>query len=361
MKTSDFVYDLPDALIAQTPLEPRDKSRLMILDRRTGSIAHAQFSGLGQYLRPGDLLVTNDTRVLPARLHARKSTGGLVEVLMLRRVRSLTWEALVGGKNIMIGSKLMVEGRPKLSAVVMEELDRARRVLQFSEPVTPLLDTIGELPLPPYIRERLADRERYQTVFARYPGSAAAPTAGLHFTAGLLEALTAQGVRLASLTLHVGLDTFAPVLEAEVEEHKIHTEYCELPRETAKAINETRARGGRIIAVGTTSVRTLETAARASTDESGAALFQTRVLQPGEAGRIGRLIQPVVGNTDLFITPGFEFQIVDGLITNFHLPRSTLLLLVAAFAGREHILAAYERAKSERYRFYSFGDAMLIV
>jgi S-adenosylmethionine:tRNA ribosyltransferase-isomerase len=361
MKTTDFDYDLPEEYIAQTPVEPRDSSRLLILNRADGSLTHARFAEIGRWLRPNDLLITNDTKVLPARLRARKTTGGAVEVLMLRRVRPLNWEVLVGGKNVLIGTKLIIEGRPHLSAIVMEELDGPRRVIQFSEPITPLLDSIGETPLPPYIHEPLADRDRYQTVFARYPGSAAAPTAGLHFTPQLLDSLKAQGINQASVTLHVGLDTFAPVNEDRIEEHKIHTEYCELPRETAKAINETRAKGGRVIAVGTTSVRTLETAARASTDESGAALFQTHLLQPGESGQLGHLIQPVVGYTDLYITPGFRFQVVDAMITNFHLPRSTLLMLVSAFAGRERVLAAYDTAKAERYRFYSFGDAMLIL
>ena len=361
MKTSDFNYDLPAKFIAQTPLEPRDSSRLLVLDRSNGSLTHARFAEIGRWLRPNDLLITNDTKVLPARLRARKTTGGAVEILMLRRVRPLNWEVMIGGKNPLIGQKLLIEGRPNLSAVVMEELDGPRRIIQFSEPITPLLDSIGEIPLPPYIHEPLADRDRYQTVYARYPGSVAAPTAGLHFTPQLLAALKAQGVDQASVTLHVGLDTFAPVNEDTVEQHQIHTEYCEMPRETAKAINEARVNGGRVIAVGTTSVRTLETAARASADESGAALFQTRLLSPGESGKMGRLIQPVVGNTDLFITPGFKFQVVTALVTNFHLPRSTLLMLVAAFAGRERMLAAYETAKAEGYRFYSFGDAMLIL
>jgi S-adenosylmethionine:tRNA ribosyltransferase-isomerase len=345
MKTSDFDYALPDALIAQTPVEPRDSSRLMILDRRTGQVTHSRFSALGQFLRGGDLLVLNDTRVLPARLKAHKSTGGAVELLLLKRLRALTWEVLLGGKNVRVGARLSIEGREALSAVIMEELDGPRRVVQFSEPVTPLLESIGEAPLPPYIHIRLSDRERYQTVFARFPGSAAAPTAGLHFTPHLLEALAAQDVHAAYLTLHVGLDTFAPVDEDEIDEHKIHTEYCELPGETAAAVNRTRAAGGRILAVGTTSVRTLETAAQASLNSAG----------------LLAEIRPTSFDTGLFITPGYEFKLVDAMITNFHLPRSTLLMLVSAFAGRERILAAYEMAMAEHYRFYSFGDAMLIV
>lgn len=360
MKTSEFDYDLPPDFIAQTPIEPRDASRLLALNRADGSMAHGRFRDIASYLRPGDLLVTNDTRVLPARLKARKTTGGAAEILMLRRLKALTWETMVGGKGIHLGAKLLIEGRPDLSAIVMEEREGPLRVLQFSEPVTPLLGSIGETPLPPYIHEPLTNPERYQTVFAKIPGSAAAPTAGLHFTPELMESLKASGARFASVTLHVGLDTFAPVTEDDVEQHKIHAEYCQLPRETAHAINETRASGGRVIAVGTTSVRVLETAARAS-DTSAATLGYTHILEPRESGMLRGLIQPVVGNTDLFITPGFRFQVVDALLTNFHLPRSTLLMLVSAFAGRERILAAYEAAKAERYRFYSFGDAMLIL
>lgn len=342
MKTSEFDYDLPEACIAQTPAEPRDSSRMLVLDRATGAMSHRRFAEIGEFLHPGDLLVNNDTRVIPARLKARKLTGGAVELLMLRRLRPLTWEVLIGGKNVVLGSKVMIEGRPDLSATVIEELDGPRRVVQFSEPITPLLDELGETPLPPYIHERLADKERYQTVYARTPGSAAAPTAGLHFTPRLLDELKAKGINVASVTLHVGLDTFAPVNEDDVSDHKIHTEYCELPRETAQAINDTRAAGKRVIAVGTTSVRTLETAGRALAGAGG-------------------LVQPWVGNTDLYIKPGFQYQLVDAMITNFHLPRSTLLMLVSAFAGRERVLAAYETAKAEGYRFFSFGDAMLIL
>jgi S-adenosylmethionine:tRNA ribosyltransferase-isomerase len=360
LKTSDFDYDLPESYIAQTPVEPRDSSRLLVLNRATGELAHRRFSDIGEYLNPGDLLIVNDTRVMPARLHARKPTGGAVEILMLRRLRPLNWEVLIGGKGVGLGMKLSVEGHDSLTAIVMEELDGPRRVIQFSEPVTPLLDAVGETPLPPYIHEPLTDRERYQTVYATIPGSAAAPTAGLHFTPGLIEKLKGQGVGLAKVTLHVGLDTFAPVNEENVSEHKIHTEYCQLPRETALAINETRAKGGRVVAVGTTSVRVLETAARIKTDNSVTPGY-TQVLEPGEHGTLEGQIQPVIGNTDLFITPGFKFQVVDAMITNFHLPRSTLLMLVSAFASREQIRTAYETAKAEGYRFYSFGDAMLIL
>jgi S-adenosylmethionine:tRNA ribosyltransferase-isomerase len=360
VKVADFDYDLPTECIAQTPLEPRDSSRLLVLDRASGEITHARFWDIGRFLRPSDLLVLNDTRVLPARLKAHKPTGGAVEILMLRRLRPLTWEVLVGGKGVHLGTKLMVEGKKDFFAIVMDELDGARRVVQFSEPVMPLLELVGTTPLPPYIHAPLSDPDRYQTVYAKYPGSVAAPTAGLHFTPRLLESLQAHGVRVAAATLHVGLDTFAPIAEADPVGHKIHTEYCQLPRETARAINDTRARGGRVIAVGTTTVRVLETAARAS-DDGAATMGLTRILEPKESGTLSGLLQPAVGNTDLFIMPGFNFQVVNALITNFHLPRSTLLMLVSAFAGRERILAAYETAKAEGYRFYSFGDAMLIL
>jgi S-adenosylmethionine:tRNA ribosyltransferase-isomerase len=361
MNTSDFDYTLPPDLIAQTPIEPRYASRLMVLNRATNAVVHAKFGDIDRYLRSGDLLVMNDTRVLPARIRAHKNTGGAVEILMLRRRAPLTWEVLVGGKGVRLGTKLEIAGKPGLSAIVMEELDGSRRLIQFSEPITPLLPTIGEVPLPPYIHTTLADPERYQTVFAKVPGSAAAPTSGLHFTPALLASLAAAGVRQTYVTLHIGLDTFAPVAEARVEEHKIHTEWCHLSRDAAKAINETRAKGGRVIAVGTTVVRVLETAARFSSDDELSG--ETRPLDPKLArpSQPPRVIQPVIGNTDLFITPGHQFQAVDALITNFHLPRSTLLMMVAAFAGRDRILAAYEAAKAERYRFYSFGDAMLIL
>ncbi|MBI2976119.1 MAG: tRNA preQ1(34) S-adenosylmethionine ribosyltransferase-isomerase QueA [Chloroflexi bacterium] len=342
MNTADFDYELPPDRIAQTPIEPRDASRLLVLSRAAGTIEHRTFRDIGDYLKLDDLLVMNESRVIPARLRARKATGGAVEILMLRRRAALTWEVMVGGKGVRLGAVLELESRPGLTAVVMEELDGALRIIQFSQPISPLLDKVGEIPLPPYIHEPLRNAERYQTVYARTEGSAAAPTAGLHFTPELLAALKAKGVRQAFVTLHIGLDTFAPVTEERMEEHKMHSEWRQLPRETALAIIETRARGGRVIAVGTTSVRVLESAARASIGEAG-------------------VIQPVVGDTSLFIAPGFQFRAVDAMITNFHLPRSTLLALVSAFAGRETILAAYEQAKAEGYRFYSFGDAMLIL
>ncbi len=342
MKTSDFDYDLPPEFIAQTPVEPRDASRLLVLHRHTGALEHRIFREIGQYLNPGDLLVLNQTRVIPARIYARKPTGGRVELLLLRKKDALTWEALVGGKGLTAGSRLRVEGGPQ--AEIAAVLEGPRRLIRFAEPVEPYFPRIGHVPLPPYIHAPLEDPERYQTVYAREPGSAAAPTAGLHFTPRLLDEMKAQGIGIAYVTLHVGLDTFAPVTEADPGEHKIHTEWCQLPQETADAINRTQASGGRIIAVGTTSVRTLESAASRSAIDN----LQTS-------------ISAYTGNTDLFILPGYQFRLVDGMITNFHLPKSTLIMLVSAFAGRERILETYEIAKREKYRFYSFGDAMLIV
>ncbi len=336
MNTSDFDYSLPASSIAQTPLEPRDSSRLLVLKRDTGELDHRNFRDLGDYLRSNDLLVLNRTRVIPARIYARKPTGGRVELLLLRRRDLLRWEALVGGKGLRVGSKLRVDDGPE--ATILEFLDGAERLLLFSEPIEPYFPKVGHVPLPPYIHEKLADPERYQTVYAREPGSAAAPTAGLHFTSRLLDELQAKGVKSAFVTLHVGLDTFAPVTEESPEKHKIHTEWCELPQETADAINQTKASGGRVIAVGTTSVRTLESAA------------------------VGRdTISLYSGSTSIYILPGYKFKIVDAMVTNFHLPKSTLIMLVSAFAGREKILETYATAIREGYRFYSFGDAMLIL
>ena len=341
MKTSDFDYDLPESFIAQTPVEPRDSSRLMVLHRESGKIEHHIFREIGASLRPNDLLVLNQTRVIPARLFAHKPTGGRVELLLLRRRDERTWEALVGGKGLSAGKSMQVEDGPR--AEIVEVLNGSERLIRFEQPIEPFFPKAGNVPLPPYIHEKLSDPERYQTVYAREPGSAAAPTAGLHFTPRLLAELEAQGVTLGYVTLHVGLDTFAPVTEDDPREHKIHTEWCELPSETAELVNQARKNGGRIIAAGTTSVRTLESAARASK----------------LAGSPKTM--PYSGPTDLFILPGFPFGLVEGMITNFHLPQSTLLMLVSAFAGREVILEAYETAKREGYRFYSFGDAMLIL
>ncbi len=354
MKTSDFDYNLSESSIAQTPAEPRDSSRLLVLHRVSGEIEHRIFRDIGDYLIAGDLLVLNQTRVIPARIYARKETGGRVELLLLRRRDDLTWEALVGGKGLRVGRKLILEsddssrwineksttsGDVGVQVEIIEILDGSERLIKFSEPIEPYFSKVGNVPLPPYIHEKLSDPERYQTVYAREPGSAAAPTAGLHFTPRLLEELQAKGVKFAYVTLHVGLDTFAPVTEENPEEHVIHTEWCELPHETAALINQTREAGGRVVAVRTTSVRTLESAAKVGRDA----------------------ISPYIGATSLYILPGYQFKVVDAMITNFHLPKSTLLMLVSAFAGREKILEIYETAIREGYRFYSFGDTMLIL
>jgi S-adenosylmethionine:tRNA ribosyltransferase-isomerase len=324
-------------MIAQHPLEPRDASRLLVLHRDGGEVEHAHFLDLPGYLSPGDLLVANDTRVIRARLAGRKRTGGRVEVLLLRSLGGRRWEALVGGQRIRKGAQLAFGGEAGLFARVEELQSDGVRVLAFSEEVEPLLDTLGLVPLPPYIHEPLADAERYQTVYARVAGSAAAPTAGLHFTQGLIAALQRQGVRFAFVTLHIGLDTFRPVEVEEVAAHPMHAEWAEVPAEVAAAVQETRQAGRRVVAVGTTAVRALETAA-----------------QGGE-------VAPFCGWTRLFIYPGYRFRAVDTLITNFHLPRSTLLMLVSAFAGQEAIRRAYREAMAQGYRFYSFGDAMLIL
>ena len=349
MNTSDFNYHLPESSIAQTPLEPRDSSRLLVLHRDSGQLEHRLFRDLSGLLRPNDLLVLNQTRVIPARVFARKETGGRVELLLLRRRDLLRWEALVGGKGLRVGSKLRVEDGPE--ATILEFLDGGDRLLFFAEPIEPFLPKVGNVPLPPYIHEKLTDPERYQTVYARQPGSAAAPTAGLHFTPRLLDELQGMGVKTAYVTLHVGLDTFAPVTEDNPKQHKIHTEWCELPQETADAINQTKASGGRVIAVGTTSVRTLESAAQTAADDRQ----QTMVNSPSS------IVEAFQGTTSIYILPGYQFKVVDAMITNFHLPKSTLIMLVSAFAGREKILETYETAIKEGYRFYSFGDAMFIV
>ncbi len=336
MQTSDFDYHLPESSIAQTPSEPRDSSRLLVLHRDSGDVEHRVFHNLEYFLRPNDLLILNRTRVIPARIFAKKETGGKVELLLLRRRDALTWEALVGGKGLRVGSKVLVE--ENVSAEIIEILAGSERLIKFSEPIEPYFSKVGNIPLPPYIHEKLNDPERYQTVFARDVGSAAAPTAGLHFTPQLLDVLKEKGVKIGYVTLHVGLDTFAPVTEDDPEEHKIHTEWCELPQETADLINQTKQNGGRVIAVGTTSVRTLES-----------------------AGSVGRdAIPPYIGPTSIYILPGYQFKIVDAMVTNFHLPKSTLIMLVSAFAGREKILQTYQTAIQEGYRFYSFGDAMFI-
>jgi S-adenosylmethionine:tRNA ribosyltransferase-isomerase len=340
VKTSDFYYHLPKIFIAQHPLERRDSSRLLVYDRQTGQIEHLHFYDLPQKLQPGDLLVINQTRVIRARIYGKKiPTGGKAELLLLRENEAGMWEALVGGKGIIPGVEIQLNNGPALS--IVKDLGGPLRLIHFKEPVEKYLNELGEMPLPPYIHEKLDDPDRYQTVFAREKGSAAAPTAGLHFTPGLLKRIQESGIGVAEVTLHIGLDTFAPVQEEDPQDHKIHTEWCQLPPATAAAINQTRRKGGRVIAVGTTSVRTLETAAR----NSGV---------PDE-------IIPFKGETDLFILPGYRFRVVDSLLTNFHLPESTLLMLVSAFAGREKILELYQLAMDHNYRFYSFGDAMLFL
>ena len=347
MKTSDFDYHLPESSIAQTPAEPRDSSRLLVLHRDTGELEHRIFRDVADYFRTGDLLVLNQTRVIPARIFAHKETGGHVEILLLRRRDTLTWEALVGGKGLRVGKMVFIEvgegNSQTVQAEIIDDLEGSERLIRFSEPIEPYFSKVGNVPLPPYIHEKLNDPERYQTVYAKEPGSAAAPTAGLHFTPRLLEELQVKGVKIAYVTLHVGLDTFAPVIEDDPETHKIHTEWCELSQETADLIKQTKQSSGRVVAVGTTSVRTLESAAQSLTANS----------QP--------LIAPFTEPTSLFILPGYQFKIVDVMITNFHLPKSTLLMLASAFAGREKILETYETAVKEGYRFYSFGDAMLIL
>jgi len=340
MKTTDFDYELPPELIAQTPIEPRDASRLLVVDRASGQLTHRIFRDIGEYLRPGDLLVANESRVIPARLHARKvPTGGKVELLLVAKRDEHTWEVLVKGRKLVPGHRLAIgDGERRVVGQVLEITAAGGRLIAFERPIEPLLDELGIVPLPPYIHTPLTNAERYQTVYARREGSLAAPTAGLHFTPELLRSLQAAGVHLAFVTLDIGLDTFRPVKEERVEDHVIHTERCELSPQVAQQINRAKREGRRVIAVGTTTVRVLETAALKSP-----------------------VVQPFAGPTDLFIYPGFQFRVVDALITNFHLPRSTLLMLVCAFAGRELIFKAYQEAVREGYRFYSFGDAMLIL
>ncbi len=343
MKTSDFDYDLPPEFIAQTPVEPRDASRLLVYHRETGEVEHRIFRDIGEYLGAGDLLVLNQTRVIPARLAAFKiPTGGRIEVLLLKRVEPALWEVIIGGKGMTTGKWLGLgppdRSLPPMKGEIVAEFEGARRLVRFDAPLESVLDQIGEVPLPPYIHEKLANPERYQTVYAAESGSAAAPTAGLHFTPELMARLAGQGVGFARVTLHVGLDTFAPVHADDPREHPIHSEWCSLPQMTADAINAARRAGGRVIAVGTTSVRTLESAA-----------------QPDGT------VTAFEGPTELFILPGYAFRAVQGMVTNFHLPKSTLLMMLSALVGREQILGLYETAKREGYRFFSFGDAILII
>ena len=340
MKTSDFYYELPQELIAQTPIQKRDASRLMTLDRATGAVEHHHFYELPDFLRPGDCLILNDSRVLPARLlGSRLPGGGACEVLLLIDRGEKTWECLVRpGRKMRPGAKLSF-GDGALTAEVVGEVEGGNRLVRFDYEgiFLEVLEKLGKMPLPPYIKEELQDRERYQTVYSRVVGSAAAPTAGLHFTPELLETIAARGIGIGYVTLHVGLGTFRPVKEEDITDHEMHSEYCVIPQETADLINRTKAAGGRCICVGTTSCRTLESWAR----EDG-------------------FMEAKAGWTNIYIYPGYRFKVMDGLVTNFHLPESTLIMLVSAFAGREHVLAAYEEAVRERYRFFSFGDAMFL-
>ena len=338
MKLSDFMYDLPEQRIAQTPVEPRDHSRLMVLHRDTGAIEHKHFYDIVDYLNPGDCLVINETKVIPARLYGERPTGGACEVLLLKQLGPKRWETLVRpGKKLRPGAEVIF-GDGRLRCKVTEITDVGGRIVEFEceGSFEAALDALGEMPLPPYIHEKLADRDRYQTVYARQDGSAAAPTAGLHFTPGLLSRIREKGVEIVPVLLHVGLGTFRPVKAENIEEHQMHSEYFEVTEEAARRVNAARERGGRIVAVGTTSVRTLESAAR------DGKLAATR------------------GDTSIFIRPGYRFQLVDALITNFHLPGSTLIMLVSALYDREKILEAYRMAVEMEYRFFSFGDAMLI-
>ena len=339
LKTHDFWYDLPEKLIAQTPLEQRDGSRLMVLDRDTGAVAHRHFYDIVDYLNPGDCLVMNDSRVLPARLLGHRPTGGAVEVLLLRDLGEKRWECLCKPGRKMQEGQEVIFGDGELTATVCEVREDGNRVVEFHfEGIfLEVLERLGKMPLPPYIKAELQDQERYQTVYSREVGSAAEPTAGLHFTNALLEKVRAKGVSTAFVTLHVGLGTFRPVKAEEIDQHHMHSELCMMSKETADILNETKRRGGRVICVGTTSCRTLESLV----NEDGT--FEAKSKW-----------------TDIFIYPGYRFKAMDALITNFHLPESTLVMLVSAFAGRENVLAAYEEAVREKYRFFSFGDAMLI-
>ncbi len=342
MKKSDFYYELPDELIAQTPVEPRNSSRMLKVDRNTGEIEHRHFYNLCDYLKKGDLLVLNDSRVLPARIYGeKKDNKSFIEFLLLEQKENMVWEILCRpGKKAKIGT-VFTFGDGLLEAEVIDIKDDGNRVVKFScdENFFAVLDQIGQMPLPPYITEKLKDKERYQTVYSREIGSAAAPTAGLHFTKEMLEEIKAMGVNIAYVTLHVGLGTFRPVKEDKVLDHKMHSEHYEMPEETARLINETKKNGGRVIAVGTTSCRTLESVATFNNGE----------------------IKACDGFTDIFIYPGYKFKVLDGLVTNFHLPESTLIMLVSAFMGYENTMNAYKVAVEEKYRFFSFGDSMFIL
>lgn len=339
MKTQDFWYDLPEELIAQTPLLKRDTSRLMVLDKNTGEVTHKHFYDILEYLHPGDCLVMNDSRVLPARLLGHRPTGGAVELLLLRDLGDKKWECLAKPGRKLLEGQQVIFGNGELTAVVRKVCDDGNRIVEFFYDgiFLEVLERLGKMPLPPYIKAELQDQERYQTVYSREVGSAAAPTAGLHFTEELLEKIRQKGIRTAFVTLHVGLGTFRPVKVEDVHSHHMHSELCMLGEETAKILNETKKNGGRIICVGTTSCRTLESLV----NEDGT-------------------FEPKSRWTDIFIYPGYTFKAMNALITNFHLPESTLVMLVSAFAGRENVLNAYTQAVAEKYRFFSFGDAMFI-
>lgn len=341
MNTKDFDFDLPEELIAQTPLEVRDASRLLILDREKKTLTDSHFDSILDQLQPGDALVMNNTRVLPARLHGQKpDTHGHVELLLLKNTKGDQWEVLAKpAKRLRVGAKVEF-GDGRLKATVVEELEQGGRIVEFSYEgiFLEVLESLGEMPLPPYIHEKLEDSERYQTVYAKENGSAAAPTAGLHFTEDLLQKIEAKGVHLVYLTLHVGLGTFRPVSVDNLEEHEMHSEYYQFSQEAADTLNQVKAKGGRVVAVGTTSIRTLETI----------------------GNKFDGQLQADAGWTNIFIKPGYDFKVVDAFSTNFHLPKSTLVMLVAAFAGRDFVLEAYRHAVEERYRFFSFGDAMFL-
>ncbi len=367
MKTADFDYQLPEELIAQSPLKQRDASRLLVLHRQTGLIEHRRFTDLPEYLDRGDILAANNSRVFPARLYGRKLSGGRVELLLLERLDERRWKALVGGRKMIVGTEIKLErfdgslsgNRAKIVTV----LDGPLREIQFDEEASSTLELLGHTPLPPYIHKPIEDAERYQTIYARPTGSAAAPTAGLHFSGDLLIGLRDKGVIFETCTLHVGLDTFKPVNVEDVHDHIIHSEWAQLTPDTAKRINEAKLAGGKLVAVGTTAVRTLETGALRSSGIAGSLQTISMRDAAGETSNMcpWKPVSAFEGSTDLFITPGYKYRSVDAMITNFHLPKSSLVMLVAAFAGREQILAAYETAIQNRYRFYSFGDAMLIL
>lgn len=340
MDVKDFYYDLPEELIAQDPLEDRSGSRLLVLDKKTGEVEHKVFRDIIDYIRPGDCLVINNTKVIPARLYGvKEGTEAKIEILLLKRKENDIWETLVKpGKKCKVGTKIAF-GEGLLTGEIVDVVEEGNRLIQFQYEgiFEEILDRLGQMPLPPYITHQLKDKNRYQTVYAKYDGSAAAPTAGLHFTPELLEQVKQKGAKIAEVTLHVGLGTFRPVKENDVLKHHMHSEFYRIEQSEADKINQTKREGGRVIAVGTTSTRTLEAAA----DENG-------------------LLREISGWTEIFIYPGYQFQVIDALITNFHLPESTLVMLVSALAGREHVLNAYETAVKEKYRFFSFGDAMFI-